>query len=57
MTLDRAIRMLDTIQAELTIYPDGCPEPWRGWLVDAHKAMCDVVESYRAQSRFNGGKS
>lgn len=47
MTLDAAIKKLDMVQAELTIYPDGCPEPWRTWMIEAHKAMCQVIERYR----------
>lgn len=49
MTLDQAIHRLDTVQAELTIYPDGCPEPWRSWLVEAHEAMCQVIDRYTAE--------
>lgn len=49
MTIDQAIRRLDRLQAELTIHPDGCPEPWRSWLVKAHEAMCHVIEQYREE--------
>jgi hypothetical protein len=49
MTLDQAIRRLDTVQAELTIYPDGCPEPWRAWVIEAHTAMCQVIDRYMAE--------
>lgn len=49
MTLDDAIRHLDTVQAELTIYPEGCPEPWRAWMVEAHEAMCQVIDRYMAK--------
>lgn len=49
-SLEQYIRHLDSIQAELTIYPEGCPEPWRSWLVQAHAAMCDVVRKYQLQS-------
>lgn len=49
MTLDDAIRHLDTVQAELTIYPEGCPEPWRAWMVEAHEAMCQVIDRYMAE--------
>lgn len=48
-TLAQAIRHLDTLQAELTIHPEGCPEPWREWMVEAHNAMCEVVQLYREQ--------
>ena len=47
MTLDEAIRNLDSVQADLTIHPEGCPEPWRSWMVEAHEAMCRVVTQYR----------
>lgn len=46
MTLDESIRKLDSLQAELTIHPDGCPEPWRTWLIEAHEAMCAAVTAY-----------
>lgn len=46
MTLDDAIRNLDCVQAELTIHPEGCPEPWRSWMVRAHEAMCQVLDRY-----------
>ena len=48
MTLNEAIRHLDSVQAELTIHPEGCPEPWRTWMVEAHEAMCLVIDRYRA---------
>lgn len=46
MTLDEAIKHLDSVQAELTIHPSGCPEPWRSWMVEAHEAMCLVLDRY-----------
>ena len=46
MTLDDAIRRLDDIQAEFTTTPDDCPEPWRDWMVEAHEAMCQVIDRY-----------
>lgn len=46
MSLDDAIRKLDSIQADLTIHPDGCPEPWRSWMIQAHEAMCQVIDKY-----------
>lgn len=49
MTLDTAIRLLDAVQADLPIYPDGCPEPWRTWMVEAHAAMCQVIERYNRE--------
>lgn len=49
VTLDESIRKLDSLQAELTIYPDGCPEPWRTWLIEAHEAMCETVKAYRKE--------
>lgn len=45
--LGQAIRHLDSTQADLTVYPDGCPEPWRGWIVEAHTAMCQCILAYR----------
>ncbi len=45
--LELAIRQLDTIQAEGTLLPEGCPEPWREWIVGAHAAMCEVIVQYR----------
>lgn len=49
MMLDDAIRRLDFVQAELTIHPEGCPEPWRTWMIEAHEAMCEAVQEYRKQ--------
>lgn len=47
--LEQAIRSLDNVQAEATILPEGCPEPWRQWIVEAHNAMCNVVQEYRRE--------
>lgn len=47
MILKQSILKLDSLQADLTIYPDVCPEPWRAWMVQAHAAMCQVVAAYR----------
>lgn len=49
MTLDEAIRTLDRVQAELMIYPEGYPEPWRAWMIEAHTAMCQVIDRYVAE--------
>jgi len=49
MTLDDCIHKLDSLQAELTIHPEGCPEPWRTWLVEAHEAMCQAIDRYREE--------
>ena len=49
VSLDHAMRRLDTVQADLTIHPDGCPEPWRTWMIEAHEAMCDVILEYQQQ--------
>jgi hypothetical protein len=50
MTLDQAIRNLDAVQADLTIHPEGCPEPWRTWMVEAHDAMCEVITLYKKET-------
>lgn len=49
--LKEEILRLDHLQAELTIYPDGCPEPWRSWIIEAHHAMCDAVQAYQKQEQ------
>jgi len=49
MTLDEAMRTLDCVQAELMIYPEGYPEPWRAWMIEAHTAMCQVIDRYVAE--------
>ncbi len=30
---ERVMRTLDRIQADATLLPEGCPEPWRSWLL------------------------
>lgn len=49
LELERQIRILDGVQAEATLLPEGCPEPWRTWIVEAHDAMANVVVTYRAE--------
>lgn len=49
MSLDSAIKHMDAVQAELTIHPEGCPEPWRTWMIEAHRAMCEVIRFYKEQ--------
>lgn len=45
--LELAMRHLDAIQAEGTLLPEGCPEPWREWIIEIHGAACDAVARYR----------
>jgi hypothetical protein len=40
---DRVCQVIDGIVADATLLPDGCPEPWRRWIVEAVKLLSTAL--------------